>query len=138
MKRSRFSETELVSALKQVEAGVLVAEVARKYGVSLKTIYAWRLGSKRPSNRQSFGPCGAWASRSSRGGSSLATILALGIAGSEQKGGGATTLYVVEDGIALPNPFPLCSCRDKARIEDLACVHMVDRIGPVFTLRDST
>lgn len=42
MKRSRFSETELVYAVKQVEAGVPAAEVARKYGVSLKPIYAWR------------------------------------------------------------------------------------------------
>lgn len=42
MKRSRFSETELVYAVKQVEAGVPAGEVARKYGVSLKTIYAWR------------------------------------------------------------------------------------------------
>ncbi len=42
MKRSRFSETELVYAVKQVEAGVPAAEVARKYGVSLKTIYVWR------------------------------------------------------------------------------------------------
>lgn len=42
MKRSRFSETELVYAVKQVEAGVPAAEVGRKYGVSLKTIYAWR------------------------------------------------------------------------------------------------
>lgn len=37
MKRSRFSDTELVYAVKQV-----AAEVGRKYGVSLKTIYAWR------------------------------------------------------------------------------------------------
>ncbi len=42
MCKSRFTETELVYAVKQVEAGVAVAEVARKYGVSLKTIYAWR------------------------------------------------------------------------------------------------
>jgi len=39
---SRFTETEIVYAVKQAEAGVPVAEVARKYGVSLKTIYAWR------------------------------------------------------------------------------------------------
>lgn len=39
MKRSRFSETEIVYAVKQVEAGVPVAEVARKYGVSQETIY---------------------------------------------------------------------------------------------------
>ncbi len=42
MKRSRFSETELVYAVRQVEAGDPAAEVARKYGVSLKTIYVWR------------------------------------------------------------------------------------------------
>jgi putative transposase len=42
MRKSQFTETEIVYAVKQVEAGVLVAEVARKYGVSLKTIYAWR------------------------------------------------------------------------------------------------
>jgi len=42
MKRSRFSETEIVYAVKQVEAGVPVGEVARKYGVSQKTIYLWR------------------------------------------------------------------------------------------------
>jgi len=42
MKRSRFSETEIVYAVKQVEAGVPVGDVARKYGVSQKTIYLWR------------------------------------------------------------------------------------------------
>ncbi len=42
MRKSRFTETEIVYAVKQAEAGVPVAEVARKYGVSLKTIYAWR------------------------------------------------------------------------------------------------
>ena len=42
MRKSRFTETEIVYAVKQAEAGVPVREVARKYGVSLKTIYAWR------------------------------------------------------------------------------------------------
>ncbi len=42
MKRSRFSETEIVYAVKQVEAGIPVGDVARKYGVSQKTIYLWR------------------------------------------------------------------------------------------------
>ncbi len=42
MKKSRFSETEIVYAVKQVEAGVSVVEVARKYSLSDKTIYEWR------------------------------------------------------------------------------------------------
>lgn len=42
MRKSRFTETEIVYAVKQAEAGVPVGDVARKYGVSLKTIYAWR------------------------------------------------------------------------------------------------
>lgn len=42
MRKSKFSETEIVYAVKQVEAGIPVKEVARKYGVSLKTIYDWR------------------------------------------------------------------------------------------------
>ena len=42
MRKSRFTETEIVYAVKQIEAGVPVREVARKYGVSDKTLYAWR------------------------------------------------------------------------------------------------
>jgi putative transposase len=34
MKKSKFTETEIVYAVKQGEAGVPVREVARKYGVS--------------------------------------------------------------------------------------------------------
>jgi putative transposase len=42
MRKSRFTETEIVYAVKQAEAGVPVPEVARKYGVSVKTVYLWR------------------------------------------------------------------------------------------------
>ena len=42
MKKSRFSDEQIVLALKQIEAGVPVAEISRKYGVSAKTVYGWR------------------------------------------------------------------------------------------------
>ena len=39
MKKSRFTETQIVYAVKQLEIGIPVPELARKYGVSQKTIY---------------------------------------------------------------------------------------------------
>jgi len=42
MRQSRFTETEIIYAVKQVELGIPVREIARKYGVSDKTVYLWR------------------------------------------------------------------------------------------------
>ena len=42
MRQSRFTETEIIYAVKQVELGIPVREIARKYGVSEKTVYLWR------------------------------------------------------------------------------------------------
>jgi len=42
MRKSRFTESEIIYAVKQLENGISVAELARKYGVSQKTIYGWR------------------------------------------------------------------------------------------------
>ncbi len=42
MKQSKFSEAQVVHALKQAEAGVPVPELMRKYGISRATFYAWR------------------------------------------------------------------------------------------------
>jgi putative transposase len=42
MRQSRFTETEIVYAVKQVELGIPAREIARKYGVSDKTVYLWR------------------------------------------------------------------------------------------------
>lgn len=42
MKRSRFSEEQITFAIQQVEAGVPVRELCRKYGISTKTFYNWR------------------------------------------------------------------------------------------------
>jgi putative transposase len=39
MRQSRFTETEIIYAVKQVELGIPVQEIARKYGVSNKTVY---------------------------------------------------------------------------------------------------
>jgi putative transposase len=41
MKRSRFSEEQIIGILKEHEAGVFVAELCRKHGVSDGSIYKW-------------------------------------------------------------------------------------------------
>jgi len=42
MKRSKFTESQIVFALKQSETGVAVAEVCRKMGISEATFYNWK------------------------------------------------------------------------------------------------
>ncbi len=42
MKKSRFSEEKIIAILKQAEAGVKVAELARKHGISEATFYNWK------------------------------------------------------------------------------------------------
>ena len=42
MKTSKFSESQIVSILKQQEAGVKVAEICREHGISQATFYKWR------------------------------------------------------------------------------------------------
>lgn len=42
MKKSKFTEAQVVLALKQAEAGVPVEELLRKYGISRATFYGWR------------------------------------------------------------------------------------------------
>ena len=39
MKRSRFSETQIMGILKEAEAGMPVKEVCRKHGISSPTYY---------------------------------------------------------------------------------------------------
>jgi putative transposase len=42
MKRSRFSETQVVAILKEGEAGRAVAEICREHGISNATYYQWK------------------------------------------------------------------------------------------------
>ena len=42
MRKSKFSEEQIVYALKQAELGVPVLDLCRKYGVSEQTFYRWR------------------------------------------------------------------------------------------------
>ena len=42
MKKTRFTENQIVSVLKELEAGIPASELSRKHGVSDVTIYAWR------------------------------------------------------------------------------------------------
>ena len=42
MKKTRFSETQIVSILKQQEAGRTTGEVCREYGISQATFYNWK------------------------------------------------------------------------------------------------
>jgi putative transposase len=42
MKRSRYTEDQIIGILKEQEAGVPVAELCRKYGMSDATFYNWK------------------------------------------------------------------------------------------------
>jgi putative transposase len=42
MRKSRFSETQIVEILKEGEAGMPVAELFRKHGISRATYFQWK------------------------------------------------------------------------------------------------
>ena len=42
MKKVRFTETQIISILKQQEAGRSIKELSREHGVSEATIYNWK------------------------------------------------------------------------------------------------
>lgn len=42
MKRSKFSDSQIMAILKQAEAGTPVPELCREHGISSATFYKWR------------------------------------------------------------------------------------------------
>ena len=49
MKRSKFTEEQIVGILREQEAGEKTADVCRRHGVSSTTFYAWKANDLRPS-----------------------------------------------------------------------------------------
>lgn len=42
MKRSRFTDSQIIEAIKRVESGLAVPELCRELGISSATFYKWR------------------------------------------------------------------------------------------------
>lgn len=42
MRKSKFSESQIVKALKEVESGRSVADISRELGINAQTFYSWK------------------------------------------------------------------------------------------------
>ena len=62
MKRNRFTEEQIIGILKDQQAGVSVADLCRKHGVSDASIYKWKANSAGWMSRRPSG-CDRWKRR---------------------------------------------------------------------------
>ena len=46
MKRSKFSEEQIVYALRQAESGTPIGDVCRQLGIAEQTFYAWKRSTR--------------------------------------------------------------------------------------------
>ena len=51
MKKSRFTEAQIVGILKELDSGTPVTELARKHGIHVNTIRLWRTVCRPASQR---------------------------------------------------------------------------------------
>jgi putative transposase len=42
MKKTRFTETQIIAILKKQEAGMKVSDITREHGIGLATFYNWK------------------------------------------------------------------------------------------------
>jgi putative transposase len=42
MKRSKFTDSQIIDSVKRVEAGIAVPDICRELGISTATFYKWR------------------------------------------------------------------------------------------------
>jgi len=42
VRKSKFTNEQMVTAVKQAELGMLVADICRKYGITQRTFYRWQ------------------------------------------------------------------------------------------------